>query len=254
MSKTVLITGASAGFGAAFVKKFAENNWKIILLSRREDRLKVLSEQIGLNADQAHIIAVDIRDLKMIKNHMDEIPSAFKEIDVLINNAGLALGVEPAWEYDLDDWDVMVDTNVKGLLYMTRLVLPGMVERDSGHIINVGSIAGNWPYPGGNVYGATKAFVQQFSRNLRTDLHGKNVRVSNLEPGIVDTEFSIVRYKGDEEKAAQIYENANALQADDMAEIVYWLTSMPERVNINSVEVMPTSQTWGPLLIHRDKK
>ncbi len=252
MKKTVLITGASAGFGVAFVEKVAAHGWQCILVARREDRLQKLVKKLNIKSADVHVLSLDIRDLGAIRNGIHALPKNFKNIDVLINNAGMALGVDSAWEYDIADWEAMVDTNIKGLLYMTRMILPSMVERNSGHIINVGSIAGSWPYPGGNVYGATKAFTQQFTRNLRADLFGKNVRVSNLEPGMVDTEFSVVRYKGDEVKARKVYENANALQAEDMAEIVFWLTSLPERVNINSIEVMPTSQTWGPLLINRE--
>ena len=252
MKKTALITGASAGFGVAFVEKFASHGWQCILVARREDRLQKLVKKLNIKSADVHILPLDVRDLEAIKNGIQALPQSFNNIDVLINNAGMALGVDPAWEYDIADWEAMVDTNIKGLLFMTRMILPSMVERNKGHRINVGSIAGSWPYPGGNVYGATKAFTQQFTRNLRADLFGKNVRVSNLEPGMVDTEFSIVRYKGDEEKARKVYENANALQAEDMAEIVFWLTSLPERVNINSIEVMPTSQTWGPLLINRE--
>jgi len=252
MRKTVLITGASAGFGAAFARIFAENGWRLILVARRGERLQEISDKLNLGTDDVYQITMDVRDLNNIKEQIDSLPEKFQKIDVLVNNAGLALGVDPVWEGSIDDWETMIDTNIKGLLYMTRLILPAMVEKKSGHIINIGSVAGSWPYPGGNVYGATKAFTRQFSLNLRADLVDKNIRVSNLEPGIVDTEFSVVRYRGDKEKASQVYKNANALQAEDMAEIVYWLTTLPERVNINSIEVMPTSQAFGPFVIHRE--
>jgi 3-hydroxy acid dehydrogenase/malonic semialdehyde reductase len=173
-------------------------------------------------------------------------------VDVLVNNAGLALGLEPAQAADLDDWETMVDTNIKGLMYCTRAILPGMVERKRGHVVNVGSIAGAWPYPGGNAYGATKAFVAQFSRNLRADLLGKNIRVTDVEPGLAETEFSVVRFKGDQERADKVYTGTQPLTGVDIAEIVHWVVSLPAHVNVNSVEVMPTGQAWGPLAIHRD--
>jgi 3-hydroxy acid dehydrogenase/malonic semialdehyde reductase len=182
-----------------------------------------------------------------------EIPQEFQNIDILLNNAGLALGLGPAHETDLDEWEKMVDTNIKGLLYMTRQILPAMVARGAGHIINLGSIAGSWPYPGGNTYGATKAFVQQFSRNLRADLLGTGIRVTNIEPGLAESEFSIVRFGGDAEKAAKVYEGTQPLTPVDIAEIIYWTASRPAHVNINSVEVMPVCQTWGNFAISRKK-
>lgn len=254
MKKTAMITGASAGIGAAFAKKLAKENWRLILIARRLDKLQDIRKSLNIDEKDLHIITLDIRNREAVTEALEKLPPSFKNIDLLINNAGMARGTEPVWEYDIDDWEDMVDTNIKGLLYITRLILPSMVEKNSGQIINLGSIAGNWPYPGGNVYGGTKAFVQQFTRNLRTDLFGKNIRVTNIEPGIVDTEFSIVRYNGDVEQAKKVYENANSLQAEDIAEIGYWLTTMPEHVNINSIEVMPVSQTWGPLRIHRGNK
>jgi 3-hydroxy acid dehydrogenase/malonic semialdehyde reductase len=170
---------------------------------------------------------------------------------LLVNNAGLALGLEPAHKASLDDWDTMVDTNIKGVMYCTRAILPGMVARSRGHVVNIGSIAGSWPYPGGNVYGASKAFVQQFSRNLRADLLGTQVRVTNIEPGMAETEFSKVRFKGDDEKAHKVYLGAEPLLPEDIADIVVWVSSVPARVNINSVEVMSVCQSWGPLAVHR---
>ena len=171
---------------------------------------------------------------------------------MLVNNAGLALGLEPAHEAHLDDWETMVQTNIMGLLRVTRRVLPDMVERKTGHVINIGSTAGNWPYPGGNAYGATKAFVQQFSRGLRADLQGKPVRVSNIEPGMCETNFSNVRFKWDTEKASQVYQGTQPLSAQDIAETVFWVNSMPPHVNVNTLELMPVCQTWGPFSISRD--
>ncbi len=251
MKKTVFITGATAGFGKSCVKRFADEGWQLVLAARRSDRLQALKSELE-NKIPVHIITLDVRDRKKVDEAVRGLPDKFSSIDVLVNNAGLALGLEPAYDANLDDWETMIDTNIKGLTYCTRSVLPGMVARNSGHIINIGSISGNWPYPGGNVYGSTKAFVQQFSRNLRADLLGKKIRVTNIEPGLAETEFSIVRFKGDEEKAAKVYQGIQALTGDDIAEIVYWAAALPPHVNINSVEVMPTQQAWGPLAADRE--
>jgi len=183
-----------------------------------------------------------------------ELPNEFRKIDALINSAGLALGMQPAQGADLEDWEAMVDTNIKGLIYTTKAILPDMVERGQGHIINLGSVAGNWPYPGGNVYGGTKAFVRQFSLNLRADLHGTGVRVTNIEPGLAETEFSVVRFHGDKEKADSVYAGMTPLTAADIAETIYWTVSRPPHVNINTIEIMPVAQSWGPFPIHREGK
>jgi 3-hydroxy acid dehydrogenase/malonic semialdehyde reductase len=181
------------------------------------------------------------------------LPPAFAQVDILVNNAGMARGLEPAQAADLDDWDSMVDTNVKGLMYMTRAVLPGMVARNTGHIVNIGSTAGEWPYPGGNVYGATKAFVRQFSYNLRADLHGTKIRVTDIEPGLVGgTEFSGIRFKGDQAKADGVYAGTDPLTPEDIADTVHWVATRPARVNVNLLQVMPVVQSFGPLRIHRD--
>ncbi|MBN2601252.1 MAG: SDR family oxidoreductase [Candidatus Marinimicrobia bacterium] len=253
MYKTILITGATSGFGKACAIKFAQNGWKLILTGRREDRLAKLYDELSQKTP-VHTLSMDVRNRRDVFEKLLSIPDDFASIDVLVNNAGLALGLLPAHEADLDDWETMIDTNIKGLVYCTRTILPKMVERNRGLIINIGSIAGNWPYPGGNVYGATKAFVQQFSRNLRSDLLGKNIRVTNIEPGIAETEFSIVRYHGDEEEAKKVYQNTKALSAEDIADIIWWLANSPEHVNINQLEVMPTLQAWGPLNIFREVK
>ncbi len=250
MSGIVFITGASSGFGEACARRFAKEGWRLILTARRTDRLKVLAESLGDSAS-VHVIPLDVRRREAVETELTQLPDGFSEVDVLINNAGLALGLEPAAKADMDDWDIMVDTNIKGLLYCTRALLPGMVARNRGHIINLGSIAGDWPYPGGNVYGATKAFAKQFSRNLRADLFGSAIRVSNIEPGMAESEFSVVRFKGDAEKASQVYEGASPLTPEDIAEIIYWSASQPPHVNINRIEVMPVCQTWGMLPINR---
>ena len=249
----VFITGASAGFGKACAEKFSAEGWRLILAARREERLNKLRSTLD-DPSRIHTVELDVRDRRQVKAAIDALPESFRNIDVLINNAGLALGLESAPEADLDDWETMVDTNIKGLLYCTRSILPGMVKRGHGHIINIGSIAGNWPYPGGNVYGATKAFVQQFSRNLRADLLSENIRVTNIEPGLAESEFSIVRFKGNREKARSVYRDCDPLLPQDIAEISYWVVQQPARVNINSVEVMPTCQAWGPLAVHRQPK
>ncbi|NNG34488.1 SDR family oxidoreductase [Nakamurella aerolata] len=250
MSGTVFVTGASAGFGAAIARRFAREGWKVIATARRADRLAELKDQLG---DAVYVAALDVRDSDAIPALLAELPPEFAQIDVLVNNAGLALGLGPAQEADLGDWDTMIDTNVTGLVHVTRAVLPGMVQRGRGHVINIGSTAASYPYPGGNVYGATKAFVHQFSLNLRADLPGTGVRVTCIEPGMVGgTEFSVVRFDGDQRKANQVYAGVDPLTADDVAESVYWATNQPAHVNINLIELMPVAQSSGPLAIHRE--
>jgi 3-hydroxy acid dehydrogenase/malonic semialdehyde reductase len=220
------------------------------LAARRTNGLKKLREDLS-DKTSVHIITLDVRDRDAVQAELVKLPEAFQNIDVLINNAGPALGLEPAYVANLDEWETMVDTNIKGLMYCTHSLLPGMVERNHGHVINIGSVAGNWAYPGGNVYGATKAFVKVFSQNLRSDLLGTQVMVTNIEPGLAESEFSIVRFRGDVKKAAQVYAGTEPLTPDDIANIIYWVASLPTHVNINSIEVMPTCQTWGPFAIHR---
>ncbi len=246
MAKTILITGATSGFGKACAEYFASQGWQLILTGRRSERLDQLQQELGEAVRQ--IIPLDVRDREQVFEKL----GALTDVDVLLNNAGLALGLEPAWEVDIDDWETMVDTNIKGLMYCTRALLPQMVKRGRGHIVNIGSTAGSWPYPGGNVYGGTKAFVQQFSRNLRADLLGNNVRVTNLAPGMAESEFSEVRFKGNIEQAAKVYQGADALLPQDIAETVFWIVNRPAHVNINAIEVMPVDQAWGPFSIHRD--
>lgn len=252
-AKTILITGASAGFGAACARVLAGQGIRLVLAARRTDPLLKLQEELSGLAE-AHIIPLDVRDREAVQGAIDSLPERFREIDVLLNNAGLALGLEPAHQIDLDDWDTMVDTNIKGLMYCTRFVLPGMVARNRGHIVNISSTAGAWPYPGGNVYGSTKAFVTQFSRNLRCDLLGTRVRVTCIQPGMAETEFSQVRFKGDAGKAAGVYQGTEPLRAEDIAETVRWVISQPPHVNVNTLEVMSIDQAWGPFAIHREEK
>jgi 3-hydroxy acid dehydrogenase / malonic semialdehyde reductase len=250
MRKTVCITGATSGFGKACAERFAAEGWRLIVTGRRTDRLKELSDQWPNTA--IHAVELDVRDLSAVKAVVRDLPAEFQNIDVLVNNAGLALGLEGAHKTDLLDWETMIDTNIKGLCYLTRCLLPAMVARNQGHIINMGSIAGTYPYPGGNVYGATKAFVKQFSRNLLADLVQTKIRVTNIEPGLSESEFSLVRFHGDTEKANAVYRGTEPLTPPDIAEIVYWVTSVPPHVNICTVEVMPVCQSCGPLAIHRE--
>ncbi|RME37165.1 MAG: SDR family oxidoreductase [Deltaproteobacteria bacterium] len=247
--RTVFITGASAGFGAACARRFAQAGDRLILTARRLDKLEQLRAELG--DVPVHLAQLDVRDQAAVRSVVAGLPAGFGDVDILVNNAGLALGLEPSWQVDMTDWEQMIDTNIKGLLYCTHALLAGMVERRRGHVINIGSIAGSWPYAGGNVYGATKAFVLQFTRNLRTDLHGTGVRATCIAPGMAETEFSMVRFKGDEQKAARVYEGTRALTAEDIAECVFWCASLPEHVNINQLEVMSTDQTWGATMIYR---
>lgn len=251
MKKTAVITGATSGFGRACAELFAEKGWNLVLSGRREERLQELKENLA-NVE-VHTAVCDVRDRAQVQAMVDGLPESHRVIDLLVNNAGLALGMEPAQEADLDEWEIMVDTNIKGLLYMTRALLPAMVARGQGHVVNMGSIAGSWPYPGGNTYGATKAFVEQFSNNLRADLHGTGVRISNIEPGLAESEFSLVRFQGDQKKADTVYEGTDPLTPGDIAEIVYWIADRPPHVNINRLEVMPVCQSWSPFAIHRKK-
>ena len=245
-----MITGATSGFGEATARLFAKNGWKLILTGRRQDRLERLQNELG-GKDIIHCCCFDISDRLAVENVFQSLPKAFSVINVLLNNAGLALGLEAADKTDLDDWDQMVDTNIKGLMYCTHAVLPMMRQREHGYIINIGSVAGNWPYPGGNVYCATKAFVRQFSLAVRADLLGSGIRVTNIEPGNAETEFSDVRFNQDKHRADKVYQNTVALTAEDIAETVYWLVNTPEHMNVTTMEIMPTEQSTGALAIYR---
>jgi 3-hydroxy acid dehydrogenase / malonic semialdehyde reductase len=246
---TVFVTGASAGFGAAIARRFVAEGARVVATARRADRLDELAEELGAAVLP---VALDVRDRAAVDAAVRALPEGFDVIDVLVNNAGLALGLDPAHEADLDDWDQMVDTNCKGLTYCTRALLPDMVRRGHGHVVNLGSIAATYPYPGGNVYGATKAFVRQFSLNLRSDLHGTGVRVTCVEPGLAGgTEFSTVRFGGDQLAAEALYTDTQPLTAADVAEAVVWAASQPAHVNVNTIELMPVVQSFGALPVHR---
>ena len=249
--RTVFITGASSGFGLAAARRFAARGDRIIAAARRTDRLDSLAKELG--PDVLLPLTLDVRDRTGVEQAAATLPPDFAEVDILVNNAGLALGLEPAQEADVGQWEQMIETNCTGLVYMTRALLPQMIARGRGHVVNLGSIAGTYPYPGGNVYGATKAFVHQFSLNLRSDLHGTGVRVTCVEPGLCGgTEFSEVRFGGDRERAAAVYAGAQPLTAEDIATAIEWATSQPPHVNVNVIELMPVSQSFGPFQVHRE--
>jgi len=246
---TVLVTGASVGFGAAITRRFVAEGHRVIAAARRVDKLDALRAELGAAVLP---VALDVTDRGAIEVLAASLPADWAAIDVLVNNAGLALGLEPAHQASLEDWERMVDTNIKGLMTMTRVILPGMVARGRGHVINVGSTAGEWPYPGGNTYGATKAFVRQFTLNLRADLVGTGVRATDIEPGLCGgTEFSNVRFHGDDGKASAVYAGTVPLSAEDVADAVYWVASRPAHVNINLLQLMPECQAIGPLAVKR---
>lgn len=247
---TAFVTGASTGFGAEIARRFVASGVRVVAAARRGEKLVDLAEELGSNV---YPVELDVRDRSAVGAMIGALPAEFAAVDVLVNNAGLAKGMSGAQEADLDDWEQMVDTNCKGVMYCTRELLPGMVERGRGHIVNIGSTAANYPYAGGNVYGATKAFVRQFSLNLRADLHGTGVRVTDVEPGLVGgTEFSEVRFGGDRERAAAVYEGAQALGPEDIAEAVDWVVSQPAHVNVNTIELMPVSQSFAGLKVWRE--
>lgn len=247
----VLVTGATSGFGEVIARRFAHDGAKIIGTGRRKDRLERLQQEIG---DAFLPLAFDVSKRQEVQRAISAVPAQFAEVDVLVNNAGGAIGLDPAPTADLDDWDAMIDSNVKGVVYCTRALLPGMVARNRGHIINMGSSAAEWPYPGGNVYGAAKAFVHQFSLNLRADLIGTAIRVTDVQPGLVGgTEFSQVRFKGDLQKAQAVYQGTQPLMPEDIADAVHWVATRPPHVNVNTIQLMPVSQAFGPLPVSRRK-
>ncbi len=247
-----LVTGASAGFGQAICRRLVAEGHQVIGAARRSEKLAQLQQEL----DFAHFypLQMDVSDVKSVDQALENLPEAWQKIDILVNNAGLALGLDKAYEADIQDWLTMIQTNVVGLVYLTRQIIPQMVERDSGLIINLGSTAGTVPYPGANVYGASKAFVKQFSLNLRADLAGHHIRVSNIEPGLCEgTEFSTVRFKGDKQRSEKLYEGAHAIQPVDIANTVAWIVGQPPHVNINRIELMPVSQTFGPQPVFREE-
>src|SRR3954447_26806020 len=246
----VFVTGATSGIGQAKARKFVEDGDKDIGTGRREGRLTQLQAELGSDFLP---LTFDVSKQDEVEKAARGLPKEFRDVDVLVNNAGGAIGLDPAQNANLADWEAMIDTNIKGLVYCTRFFLPGMVERKRGHIINIGSVAAEFPYPGGNVYGAAKAFVHQFSYNLRADLLGTEVRVTDIQPGMVGgTEFSQVRFKGDETKAEAVYKGVKALTAEDVADVIHWVATRPAHVNINVIQLMPVSQAFGPLAVKRD--
>jgi 3-hydroxy acid dehydrogenase/malonic semialdehyde reductase len=253
MEHTVLVTGATAGFGEATARRFLAHGHKVVAVGRRIDRLEALKSSLPAEQQKKlFTMVVDVCNSAQVDSLASVLPAEFSKVTVLVNNAGLALGLEPAHKAFLSDWDQMIDTNIKGLVHMSRAFLPGMVERKCGHVINLGSVAANYPYPGGNVYGGTKAFVKQFSLNLRADLIGTPVRVTCIEPGMcAGTEFSNVRFKGDDDKAEKVYTGVHALSADDVAEAIYWSAILPSHMNINVLEVMPVQQAFNAFNVHR---
>ena len=246
---TVLVTGATSGFGEATAERFARDGARLVVAGRRADRLEALAKRLSPQAAVLPL-ALDVRDRAAVERAMATLPAAFARVDVLVNNAGLALGLEPAHRASLDEWEQMIDTNARGLVVVTRQLLPGMVERGRGHVVNLGSVAASYPYPGGNVYGATKAFVHQFSLNLRADLVGSGVRVTCIEPGMADTEFSLVRLK-DAEKARAVYQGVTPLSAADVADAIHWVVTRPPHVNVNVLELMPEQQAFSPFTVKR---
>ena len=248
-AKTVLITGATSGFGAAAVDRFVGGGWRVIATGRRADRLQALVQRHG--SDKVQALAFDMRDEAAMRAAIVGLPPEFAGIDLLLNNAGLALGTAPAQQADLRQWKQMIDTNVTALVTITHLLLPALIER-RGAIVNISSTAGTYPYKGGNVYGGSKAFVSQFSQNLRTDLHGTGVRVTSIEPGMAQTEFTRVRTGGDQHASDQLYAGAHPITAADIAESVWWVATLPPHLNINRLEVMPVSQSAAGLQVHRD--
>ena len=249
--KTILVTGASSGFGLAIAERFLTEGWRAIVCARRFDRLRDLASRFS---DRTQAIELDVTDHAAVRRILNELPREYANIDVLVNNAGLALGLLPAQQATIEDWDRMIATNCSGLVHVTRAVLPGMVARKSGSVINIGSIAGEAPYPGGNVYGATKAFVHQFTLNLNADLIGSGVRATCVEPGLCGgTEFSHVRFAGDNERAEAVYAGTTPLTPEDIADTVYWIATRPPHVTINVINMTPNCQSFGPLAIKRTR-
>jgi 3-hydroxy acid dehydrogenase / malonic semialdehyde reductase len=246
--RIALVTGATSGIGAACVDALIAAGARVVAAGRRAERLQALADRHG---DRLLPLVLDVRDRAAIDAAIAGLSPAFSAIDVLVNDAGLALGLEPAQRASLDEWEQMIDTNCAGLVTVTRAVLPGMVARDRGHVVNVGSVAGSYPYPGGNVYGATKAFVRQFTLNLKADLLGTRVRATSIEPGMVDTEFSRVRFGGDEGRAKQVYEGMQPLSAADVADAILWCVTRPPHVNVNALELMPVAQAFSAFSVKR---
>ncbi len=251
MNKTILITGATSGIGLACARKFAENGDKVILTGRNEQRLAEIRKTLTDKGAQVLTLAFDVRDSEKAKEYIDGLPAEWKEIDVLVNNAGLALGVDREYEGDIEEWSTMIDTNIKGLLTMTRLIVPGMVERNRGHIINIGSVAGDAAYAGGSVYCATKAAVKALSDGLRIDVIDTSIRVTNLKPGLVETNFSNIRFRGDKERAKKLYTGINPLTGDDIADVAVYAANAPEHVQIAEVLILATHQASANMIVRK---
>lgn len=251
MNKIVLITGATSGIGLGCARKFAENGDKVILTGRNEQRLTEIRKELMDKGAEVLTLAFDVRDREKAKKYIDDLPEEWKQIDVLVNNAGLALGLEPEYEGNLDDWETMIDTNIKGLLLMTRLIVPGMVERNRGHIINIGSVAGDAAYAGGNVYCATKAAVKALTDGLRIDVANTAIRVTNLKPGLVETNFSNIRFHGDTERASKLYTGIKPLTGDDIADVAVYAANAPEHVQIAEVLILATHQASGSVIVRK---
>ena len=251
MNKVVMITGATSGIGMACARKFAENGDRLILTGRNEDRLADIKKELVAQGADVLTLVFDVRDREKASQAVKTLPAEWQEIDVLVNNAGLALGLEPEYEGNLDDWETMIDTNVKGLLTMTRLVVPGMVQRNSGHIINVGSVAGDAAYAGGNVYCATKAAVKALTDGLRIDVAHTAIRVTNLKPGLVETNFSNIRFHGDSERAANVYKGVKPLTGDDIADVAVYAANAPAHVQIAEVLILATHQASGSVIVRK---
>jgi sulfoacetaldehyde reductase len=252
MSNIVFITGATSGFGRAAARRFAAAGWSLVLTGRRLERLQALQDELGGQVP-VHVAALDVRDAAAVRQVVGELPEAFRQVGALINNAGLALAPQAAQQVELADWHTMIDTNVTGLVNVTHALLPTLIASGAGaSIVNLGSVAGQWPYPGSHVYGATKAFVQQFSYNLRCDLLGTGVRVTDIAPGMAETEFTLVRTRGDQAASERLYSGTTPLTAEDIAEQIFYVASLPAHININRLEVMPTRQAWQPFAVDRD--
>ena len=251
MQKTVLITGATSGIGLGCARKFAENGDRLILTGRNAEKLEAIRKELSEKGTQVITFAFDVRDNKAARMAIESLPQEWQQIDVLVNNAGLALGLEPEYEGNLNDWEIMIDTNIKGLLNMTRLIVPQMVKRNSGHIINIGSVAGDAAYAGGNVYCATKAAVKALTDGLRIDVADTAVRVTNLKPGLVETNFSNIRFKGDTERAAKLYQGIKPLTGDDIADVAVYAANAPAHVQIAEVLILATHQASGSVIVRK---
>ena len=252
MSNIVFITGATSGFGRASARRFAAAGWSLVLTGRRLERLLALQDELSASVP-VHVAALDVRDEQAVRQVVAELPDAFRQVKALVNNAGLALAPQKADQVDLADWHTMIDTNIKGLVNITHALLPTLIATGAGaSIINLGSVAGQWPYPGSHVYGASKAFVQQFSYNLRCDLNDKGVRVTDIAPGMAETEFTLVRTGGDQAASDRLYRGTTPLTAEDIAEQIFYVVTLPDHININRLEIMPTRQAWSNFAVDRD--